>query len=646
MNATEATLANILQTTGVLDHYHVPKYQREYTWGSNEWEILLNDIEENSTGYFMGSIICINDNEELGPGESKIYEVVDGQQRLTTITLMLMAIYKKIKNLKEAVDVEDEEEVEKYNQVISDIRRQLVYRKAKVNNNEKGYFEDRSSKDKYVFLRVQPSTQSQNLKDYLHVMSELGIIKGEYRTNYCTVRKIYKAFEYIYEQLPDTFEELEALIQKINSLKFVHISVGSSSDAFVLFETLNNRGIPLSAMDIIKNKMLSTLEKNHNMNIDDAYLEWQQLLKYIPEYSDQERFLRQYYNAFKTYPGKKVGNHVRATRSNLINIYESYIKTDAKKTLEMLLDKAEIYHKFIDPDVNDMPDLRKKLLLDLRRVGSAPSYTFLLYLWSLPPEHINDREKSLDEVVKFLIKYYLRRNITDYPNTRDLDAINMDAIDLCEQHINNNLKLTSDFIINKFMNARDKPSKISVLKDKLEDNLYYNNYGMARYVLAKIDEEFQTREYKPDLWARSPKGLHVWTVEHVLPQTANMSKEWVDMIAEGDIEKALEIHGKWVHCLGNLTLSGYNSQLSTASFEKKQSLLKNRTTLGHSINIGYKNGLSLNKFPFEVNGNTTSLADIDAWTEDSIQARNKAMVDFLLKMFAFNPAELSEVLQS
>ena len=90
MNATDPSFASILQTQGNLEHYHVPKYQREYTWGKGEWEQLLNDIEENDPGYFMGSIICIDDNSELGPGESRIYELVDGQQRLTSLSLLII----------------------------------------------------------------------------------------------------------------------------------------------------------------------------------------------------------------------------------------------------------------------------------------------------------------------------------------------------------------------------------------------------------------------------------------------------------------------------------------------------------------------------------------------------------------------------
>tara|TARA_R110002111_G_scaffold233890_1_gene294858 strand:+ start:137 stop:424 length:288 start_codon:yes stop_codon:yes gene_type:complete len=86
-----------MQTQGNLEHYHVPMYQREYSRRKNEWEQLLNDIEENDAGYFMGSIICIDDNEELPLGQSRIYVVVDShQQRLTTLSIILMSIYKSL----------------------------------------------------------------------------------------------------------------------------------------------------------------------------------------------------------------------------------------------------------------------------------------------------------------------------------------------------------------------------------------------------------------------------------------------------------------------------------------------------------------------------------------------------------------------
>ena len=472
MNATEQTLANILQTAGILEHYHVPKYQREYTWGRNEWEQLLNDIEENDVGYFMGSIICIDDNIELAPGESRIYEVVDGQQRLITLSIIFMAIYSRLLELEGSLTDADEEEKDDYRLLLSNIRKQLVHKKAEVNKAETGYFQDKSKKTKYCFLRVQPSTQNSNLNDYLHILNELELINGDYKSKFCGVRRLYKAYSYFYDNLPDIYNGIKDLLHKINSLKFIHISVTSSSDAFVLFESLNNRGVPLSAMDIIKNKMLAHLEKQKHMDIDDAYDDWQRLLKFLPEYQDQERFLRQYYNAFKVYSEIRIEKITRATKSTLIKIYEHFIKNNAKDTIDGLLEKAEIYNSFIEPGTNGFPEATRNYLLDLSRIGSAPSYLFLLYLCSLQSEQIENMEIVIDDVLQFFIKYYARRNITDFPNTRDLDAINMDIIEKCDKYLNEGNKLNSQFIVDSFMNGKGEPSRIGDLKKRLENNLF------------------------------------------------------------------------------------------------------------------------------------------------------------------------------
>lgn len=640
MNATDPSLANILQTQGNLEHYHVPKYQREYTWGKTEWEQLLEDIEENDPGYFMGSIICIDDNHELGPGESRVYEVVDGQQRLTTLTLLLMAIYKAYLKWEEVLTEEDdEEEIEDYKLTLSNIRKQLIHKKNSVNKTETGYFKE---KDKYCFLRVQPSTQRSNYNDYLHILSELGLIKGNFNSKFCGIRRIYKAFYFFYDHLPETLVELNELLHKINSLKFIHIAVSSSSDAFTLFESLNNRGVPLSVMDIIKNKMLANLEKQHKMNIDVAYDEWQNLLEFLPEYQEQERFLRHYYNAFKVYPEIKIEKYTRATKSNLIKIFEQFIKKNAKQLFDDLIEKAETYNYFIQPENYDDYS-QTKSLIDLKRIGSAPSYLLLLYLFSLENNAFNDKEKSLEDVLSFLVKYYIRRNITDFPNTRDLDAINIEVIENCQKHLDDNKKLSGKTIIDFLTKGKGKPASIEKLKEGLEDNLFYYNSGMARYVLAKLDEVTHSREYKPDLWARNEKGLLVWTVEHIFPQGNNIPKHWMEMVADGDKTKSQEIQENWVHCLGNLTLSGYNSQLSNASFETKQDLHQNKKFLGYKINIGYKNGLSLNNIEFEYNGKTTNLSKIKKWSEESIESRNNIMVDSLLRLFAFEERELNEI---
>ncbi len=177
-----------------------------------------------------------------------------------------MAIYRSLLDLSEEInDLGDDESIEDYKLTMCSIRKQLVYKKNSVSNSENGYFKDKS---KYCFLRVMPSTQRKNYDDYLHILNELELINGKYNSKFCGLRRMYKAYDYFYQNIEESDESINDLLHKINSLKFIHISVSSSSDAFTLFESLKNRGISLSIMDIIKNKMLSSLEKEHDMNID------------------------------------------------------------------------------------------------------------------------------------------------------------------------------------------------------------------------------------------------------------------------------------------------------------------------------------------------------------------------------------------
>src|SRR5204862_8366056 len=103
-------------------------------------------------------------------------------------------------------------------------------------------------------------------------------------------------------------------------------------------------------------------------------------------------------------------------------------------------------------------------------------------------------------------------------------------------------------------------------------DIYDNNTSMARYVLIQVNQLFHSKEYQPDFWARDDKGRFVWTVEHVLPQAEKLPDPWVQMIADGDREVAADFQAQLVHRLGNLTLSGYNSDLATAAFEQTQKL--------------------------------------------------------------------------
>lgn len=629
MEPSENTFATLIGIEGAQWHYHIPRFQREYVWNKYNWSKLLEDIYDNDPGHYMGSIICVRESDELSPTSELIYELVDGQQRLTTLSIMLAAIYSKLTG--EIVQANSEiTRDEDYIIRTNSVRQRLI---KKINGSPHPLPWGMFKTGKLIYcLRVLPSTQESNLEDYQYILNEAGVLSGvPYPKNFGN-RRLPKAYRYFREHIPGDFAGLDDLLERIYRLSFIHISEASQSKAFLLFETLNYRGVPLSAVDIIKNKMLATLEGKHGIDINDSYDDWQKLLDNLPEERDQDRFLRQFYNAFKFDEKVKIAKVTRATASTIIAIYESLIKKDAKGIFAQLIEKAKIYNQLIEPEKYPASPLFTSLV-NLERIGAVPSYTFLLYLFSLPDESFAEPQIK-EKTVELMCKYYFRRNITDYPNTRDLDAINIDLVEQCQGEIKAGRKLSYAFISNAVLTGRGRPSTRELLAEMLADNLFYNNDGMARYALAILDEKSHTREYAPNLWARNEKGLFVWTVEHVFPQGRNIPSWWIEMIAAGNPDEAEKIQDDWVHCLGNLTLSGYNSRLSNQAFDKKLSKAV-ANIFGNEIYIGYKNGLALNKIEYEVDGVKLSLASTKVWQKEHIEARNKVMVDMLVQLFKF-----------
>ena len=630
MLATKLALADLLKIEGNIEHYHIPKYQREYVWGKYQWETLINDISENDTDYFIGSVIVVSHSDNLRPGEEKIYQVIDGQQRLTTLSILLSAIYRRYNELSKDIDPEDDEMKSEFNIRLDSIRKKLIRKKKEIYPNELGCFKDGNY---YCFLRVQPSTQNHNLSDYKYIFKECGLITNADAPKFSGLRRFWKAFNFFSEQLPSNKEDLDILLDKINRLVFIHISVSTQSDAFTLFETLNNRGVDLSPMDIIKNNLLAEMEKQKIQDIDTSYESWQKLLEYIPDFDNQLRFLRQYYNAFKTSSTIKHEKITRATKSNILMIYERLIKNDAKFAFNELLDKGQKYGKLIGVLLTDDEDLNRKIL-ELNRVGAVASYTLLLFL--LTNEADLDSNTTIGKVIDFIIKYYVRRNITDNPNTRDLDSINIEVVEKCQKILDEGKKISlSDIIDAHLNNSKATISSLDEFKRWLSDKIYINNAGMTRYLLWKLDSLQHTREYAPDLWQRNQNNDNfVWTIEHIFPEGKNIPESWVLMLAEGDKIKAEEIQLEVVHLIGNLTLSAYNANLSNRSFQEKQNLSIKKTG-NIDLKIGYKNGLNLNNIAFTINEKGVSLANIESWTIEAIKARTEKIVEILVEIFKF-----------
>jgi hypothetical protein len=568
--------------------FFIPKYQREYVWGWSNWDALFNDLDESPSGHFLGSIICVNGQKDSMAG-SKL-ELIDGQQRFTTISLLFCALYDKLKT---NPDPDDDFNVEMVN------LKNRIFIKA---NNQ---------------WRFEPSEQMQNKADFQRILSELFpklVTAPKGLANFGN-RRIAKAYKYFRERLASlTISQAMALLEKLKSAILVKIEVQSHSDAFMLFESINNRGIPLSAIDIIKNNLLAELDKRPDYGIDRAFDEWKDLIDLLPDPAVQERFLRQLYNVFKYLKRVEVKGCSRATRSNLITIYDTLLRKRPVWLFHALQFQGKTYSALLNPAAakDQWSEDTAANLQDLQRLGAAPAYAFLLWVSQVARSQAWDESEALSQMAALLTKWFFWRNLTDMPPTRELDPMFVELIgELLQKMRASSITKLDEFVkhASDWLMARAAPE--DVCDARLKGDVYLDNYEATRFMLCKLEEVHQTRENKRDLWAHDANDRPVFTVEHILPKTENLGPGWVAMLELNSKDTADAIRQRCAHQLGNLTLSGYNSKLGTMEFMKKRDRQNDKGDF-----IGYRNGLYLN----------ADLASHTEWNEAAMTARTDKML--------------------
>lgn len=609
----DPTVANLL-STDMLKIYDIPRYQREYTWNQRDWANLYDDITQNDAGYFLGSFIVVN-----GTVNSKMdtihYEVIDGQQRLTTLSLLLAALYTRIMEHKDSIDDD---------MMLDDIR---PLRNRLILKSDKS------------MTRVIPQVQNHNLEDYRWILKEhIGLDAVMQKPKFLGLRKMSKAFNYFYDRLGedvggrDGIECVRCLLdicRLVCSAVVVQITVDSHADAYTLFASLNNRGVPLSAVDLIKNMLLGKVAGVDDGQLDYYFERWQEVLHNLgDDYKTQERFFRQNYDAFRREVNKpfigESGSQLPlgsvATRSNLLKIYEKRMEADdgALKVLDELTENSALYSKIIGLDQEGPDSELSDQLLELSRAQGVASYLMLLFLFK-KQNQLELKDETLALLVKLLVCFFVRRNLTDTPPTRDLERL---FISICESLESEGLKgiAAAEYIKKRLV---DVSASDASFKERLEGPIYDVNPDMTRYILTVIASPSVTKEMK-SLWERYASGNYVWTIEHIFPQGKNIPDEWVKMVADGDMSKAIEVQEKQVHTLGNLTITGYNSKLNNMPFVTK----RDRKDV-NGANVGYRNGLNLND----------ELVNTDTWTSEQIQERTDKLVGLTLKAFDFDEIE-------
>lgn len=585
--------------------YDVPAYQREYSWGKDQWDALFDDLleEPNGTGHFLGTIICVNKTRDTTRFSS--LELVDGQQRMTTLSLLLLAIYKKLSKIQDALD--DDEKAD-----FANLRRMLVLREP-------------------VQQRLNLQTQNDNAADYQYLLNKAGFKLEAPKVSHVGLRRISKALKHFGKRLNELLESSDTesseelskilffnLLERVKQSILVKLEVGSHADAFVLFESLNNRGLPLTPIDLIKTNLLSTADQHTEVGVDQAYKTWKNWLEVLgDDYGNQERFFRQFYNAFKTQWQLAIPNIPVATRSKLIQIYESLIHENLPRIVEHMNIATEAYGRILG---NHSAENAQKLteldasLKSLQRAQGVPGYMLILFLM-VNSEKLSLDDRKLSEIVEFLAKFFVRRNLTNTPPTYELDRIFIRVVD--EIHSTESRGNDAIRLIKREL-AAVSASDDNFL-EQLRGPIYEENISVTRYILTALAESTMTDESLIDLWSREKSGnsdRFVWTIEHILPQGENLPSGWVSML--GGKEEASRVQRELVHTIGNLTISGYNSTLGNKTFIEKRDRVNSDNKY-----VGYKNRLSLNE----------GLADLDQWDESSIRRRTDELSEAVLRLF-------------
>ena len=638
--------------------FEIPMYQRPYVWRKDNWEDLFNDITDNESGYFIGAIICINHGTNSSNNYT-VYEVVDGQQRLTTLSLFLSAIYKELIDRKEILrkklsSEEFETFLENNSGKFTQLKNSLIISSGGGKFRTRVFPQNKDNVDDYLNILISSKLITEATLDYKEKIDKnpdgrrLHLITKAYE--YFAERIVEYAEGYNGEYKDDTNEQIHRILEilsKVNSSQLVMIVADSHLSANILFETLNNRGTPLTITDLIKNRLLSQLKEDFGKNKKDFEKYSQQFIEIIDGVTkkngkdipggEQERFFRHSYNAFRTewnskYPSndKKIPTFLIGKRATL---YESYIKMiefDPVAVFEQIKNCAKIYPLIqgLTGGKNISTSL-EKAYQDLSRINGTTSYTLLLYLVKNSKSlnlHSND---DFEKICQLLISFFVRRILTDIPQSNMLDPVFINFIEEIEK---NNYKGDSihENLARILKEAYGKDDNDERLKSRLSEDVYSKGSANTaiRFVLVKLAEYYLKKE-SVDLWKKAHnenKGdFYNWTIEHVLPQTLTAKKltskqkswieDWIKVLGNGNETKALEVQSDNVNKLGNLTLTASNAELGNRSFAEKKTMKG-----GYLDSILSKN---LNSY----------ICEQDVWGAEQVQARTDLLIKDILEIF-------------
>ncbi len=548
MQAKETKLQDIIEGT---KQYVLPLFQRSYSWDKREWEILWDDLLElaeieNPRSHFIGSLVNMP-TSSVPEGVSK-FMLIDGQQRLTTVFIILTLI----------------RDISKSNGDISfadEINNTLLVNPYK------------SGADHFKLFPTQVDRE-----DFCNLISGKDINIDS---------QINKAYNFFEAKFKRTKFELQ-LIKKIitNYLSVVSIVLDNDDNPYLVFESLNAKGRPLTQADLIRNYFFMRIHLDKQIEVYSLY--WQPMEEGLNEK------LTEYIRHYLMMNGSIVKQN---------DVYHSLKeRVDEKNAIDYLsnISSASIhYQKLIDPR-KEKNSLIAKYLFRLNRIEVTTAYPLILNCY-MKYDSGKIELSEFVETLKTVENYLIRRFVCGMP-TNQLNKVFPALINSLNADYSDSLLEG----LRAILPSKGYPKNTTFRKHIIESKLYGGGDRLikTKLILESIEEYFAHKESVP---------FENLTIEHIMPQT--LTEWWQNYLGE-DWEIVYELQ---LHNIGNLTLSAYNTELSNYDFIKKKRLYA-------------ESHLEINKY----------FANVNTWKAEDIERRAIKLSEIFVKIWSYFGSEDAE----
>ena len=509
----DARKGNIYEILNGNKQFLIPVYQRFYSWDIDQCKRLWNDIVEmqrkGKEGHFVGSIVNIA--EQAMPTGVQKYMIIDGQQRMTTLTLLLLAL----------------RDYAIMNPSDTTINARRIDNMLLKNEYESG-------DERYKLLLTETD------RDILISLVEEKPIVEDTRS------RLIENYNFFVGKLADKEIQPAEVYESIGKLQIVNITLDRAvDDAQAIFESLNSTGKELSESDLIRNYVLMGLEPSEQTYVyEHLWRPLEQLFIYETQGTVMDAFFR-HYLTMKLSRIPKQGRVYEEFKLYHLNCEFGTIR----ELCQDLLEYAKYYTNIVFKRNTDT-DL-KKLYEDIIDLRMEVSYPFLLKIHHDCVEGLITSDE-LKKILKLCISYVLRRAICEIPT----NSMNKTFATL-KNYIRPDDYLNS---VKAFFVMQDTYKEFPD-NDKFEgafESRDIYNMRARNYILSRL-ENFENK---------APIIIENYTIEHIMPQNKNLSSEWqADLGAEWQ-----EVQKKYLHTIGNLTLTAYNSEMSDRPFLEKMDM--------------------------------------------------------------------------